>query len=789
MRCPVLLATLLLAIALYGGCVSAAETVQEERDASNGEKKAPDAKMVALQWHRHVQAGVRKRQEEVNNLSRKIARETRPTDALRADLSSVEKVLLKMRYWMKTESSKQTESRFNLLREREINCLNGYDEKCNYFQEGFLDDGELYVKNAPPGFMQKTRKRDVSQRSKRGVETEYLKSLSSQERVRSSLCEAIDMIPDPSLRAFTTVGEYLSYQDSPGGVKSRKMTPTQKKKQTFFNKFEKTGPEGGVHMMLAFGETFAIIVSPLTTPFYVLYFAYFKASAFMWSHIQSCKVEDSTYPSFTRPICAKLDEVSVPGTFMYEILNFFDYTTYSYLNTIMDNYVFPYTAVPSKFMKLLWYAPLMYWDYYVLGKDSLLPPTRNMCLLQSGTEAAKKEVQDIKYRIQEEQELRESILQRDKDLDSGNVHGLQWVDYGLQREYEVLKRVCTDKIQGEHQYNVCFFKNITRTLHTTSASADDSVAKQEAVTVLGHYKRWGKSVQEKSLEQEVAESEAASLEASSKSNSKSSKSGLLDAISKRVAGTSGAERRTLILETMRSQPNYFTHQFYNEGDACDGHKQKYSSEISLECGPTLEVVEIKTVGNGNGNGNDCNIVVHIRAPIACTPAVEQASLDELDRLGVFGFTKKTSKTAVKKSIEESIALKKAKQKTDADTLQGKRAKMGKEKRAKVEEGEVELKEDKKTAFKEAQQRARDKDFFGPTGIDNEKKRKQEEKEKEKAGGSEDKNKKKESKIKMELEVDVDTQANIEVDSGIFSLPDDQVLIGGVLRPKDQLLRN
>ena len=47
----------------------------------------------------------------------------------------------------------------------------------------------------------------------------------------------------------------------------------------------------------------------------------------------------------------------------------------------------------------------------------------------------------------------------------------------------------------------------------------------------------------------------------------------------------------------------------------------------------------------------------------------------------------------------------------------------------------------------------------------------------------------ENKHKMELEVDVDTQANIEVDSGIFSLPDDQVLIGGVLRPKDQLLRN
>ncbi len=87
------------------------------------------------------------------------------------------------------------------------------------------------------------------------------------------------------------------------------------------------------------------------------------------------------------------------------------YNRYSFLNSVMDRYVFPYSAGPVKFMRLLWYAPLMYWDYYLIGKHSNLPPTRNMCLLESGVAAAKREVEYIKGRMQDEEELRQAMLQ------------------------------------------------------------------------------------------------------------------------------------------------------------------------------------------------------------------------------------------------------------------------------------------------------------------------------------------------------------------------------------------
>ncbi len=204
---------LLSFVALLCLCLrTAAETVRNNAFSNENfpteREDGPDAKMAALQWHRDIQAGIRKREEMINVLKRKIAHESRTKDALRADLSSVEKIWLKMRYWMKMESAKQASQQFTLLREREAKCISGYEEKCNYFQEGFMDDNELFVRNAPAGFMQKTRKRtDI--RTRTAKDSEYLRALSSTERVRTSLCDAVDLIPDETLRAFTTVGEYL----------------------------------------------------------------------------------------------------------------------------------------------------------------------------------------------------------------------------------------------------------------------------------------------------------------------------------------------------------------------------------------------------------------------------------------------------------------------------------------------------------------------------------------------------------------------------------------------------
>ncbi len=394
--------------------------------------------------------------------------------------------------------------------------------------------------------------------------------------------------------------------------------------------------------------------------------------------------------------------------------------------------------------------------------------------------------------------------------------GSGWVDYGPQREYEVLKRECVEADQAGHQYKLCFFQNFTRS--AIAASGDTG---GEGQVLLGRFKKWGRegvkrTVHEAHYSDKTDEAEADSDKSDTATEQeladlllkKGQSNSWLDAVSKRFAGSATVERRNFMLESIRSQPNYWTHQTYSEGGDCRDSRNTgintHSAEVALECGTSLELVEVLPYdvdGSGESEAkaeahkaaaSSCAVRVRVKSPIACTSDVEQASLDELNRLGVFGFTKKTSKAAVRKSVEDSVAAQKAKKLKEAESLQAKRAKMDKEKRERMDEGELESEQDKKDAIKEGVKRQRQKEKEYISAKQKNKTAKKAENIETGLGntglGSGDSTR---PAVNQKLDLPVleeHEKEGYEIDdkgNGAFHVPDDMILIGGVLRPKEQ----
>ena len=115
--------------------------------------------------------------------------------------------------------------------------------------------------------MESIRNRVRKPRTQR--ELEYRATLSSLERVRSSLCNASDIIPDESLKVHTSAGDYLSFQETPGGTSARKRTPNQQRKETFFVRFLEGGPKGHIYGLL-FLARLEPDTLPLAMPLYGL---------------------------------------------------------------------------------------------------------------------------------------------------------------------------------------------------------------------------------------------------------------------------------------------------------------------------------------------------------------------------------------------------------------------------------------------------------------------------------------------------------------------------------------
>jgi hypothetical protein len=121
------------------------------------------------------------------------------------------KLRVKLKYYIGREQSAETKQRFRLIRERQNRCAMGFDDACDYFREGWLDDDELIHDGYPIEFLNpKSRvKFDHSE-----AEIKYLQSLSGSERVHAELCTAKFVMPPEDAKIFAKVRDYLSFMES-----------------------------------------------------------------------------------------------------------------------------------------------------------------------------------------------------------------------------------------------------------------------------------------------------------------------------------------------------------------------------------------------------------------------------------------------------------------------------------------------------------------------------------------------------------------------------------------------
>lgn len=656
-----------------------------------------NAKVQALQWHRHLQAGILKRTELVNSLMRKKAREALTMDTLNSDRNGLERLDMGMRYWQREEDGKEAVSHWRLLRERELRCIRGDERFCNFFYDGFLAEDELYVPNAPHGFLARSRNRNETKvedggskvlGGDSGAASDILKSQSPMERVKGTLCKVNNIIPDDSLRVFVTVGDYLNFQSSPGGSASRKKNAQQKRKETLFVRFlEASGENGQAHGVLLIGELASLALVPVMLPLYAAaWVADFLRDRF-WSHISTCAAGNDGSWSLIRSLCHTIVQTTVPGSVANEVVNVFDYTQYSAVSSFLDHHIHPYRMGPNMVMKLLWYAPIMYWDYYVSGRGSHLPPSRHTCLLRAGSTAVREELASLRRRQQEEKELAMMLEAKERSLDaalSGSGTGLidgSWADYGELGEYEVLKRECVTSLplgSPPYSYTLCYFQDVVQTALGVDGDGVLDGSRGESVT-LGKFVHWGPrpgdasgnvggggdaankgdpTLQFRDKNQQAAEAVRADREAQERS--KESKSNLFSDWTNKIStvlgnlasGTTGAARRAAALEAVRGTPGYFEHQTYAHGDTCyvAGGEKPRAAQVSFHCSATAAIEAVE-------EPETCVYNLRVTGPMACTAAAEAASLDTLDKLGVFGYTKKTSKAA---SLEDTADAKKKK---------------------------------------------------------------------------------------------------------------------------------
>jgi hypothetical protein len=272
-----------------------------------------------------------------------------------------------------------------------------------------------------------------------------------------------------------------------------------------------------------------------------------------------------------------------------------------------------------------------------------------------------REISDLTERLSEQVKLREMMDAKDRALDAaleGNSKSLidgSWVDYGERNDYETLKNVCVEsEPQGGYKYSLCHYKKITQVAVGKDENGNLDGTFSDDVITLGYFSHWGPWLDELAShggsESDFHQQHSAAVGAVLREKHEMGKRGLLNALSFRMgtaisnlAGVSSLkDRRETALSTLHSTPGYFTHSVYDRGEPCVsvGGNIERSVQVTFRCGATdtfERMVESET----------CKYDAIIATPLACTHEVEASSLDTLDRLGVFGFTRSTSEEGVR----------------------------------------------------------------------------------------------------------------------------------------------
>lgn len=317
----------------------------------------------------------------------------------------------------------------------------------------------------------------------------------------------------------------MSFADSNGGRISRATSPRQKQLDTLFSRFLDTGERGRIQGVLFLLEMLGLALSPLTLLLRLGEYSYAAAAQVVWRRLERCALpaydfdavdaaNNSAYlnfqqelrtmgvsvPSNMAEVCRLILQSDVEGSAVANALSVLDYTRYSAVMTFLDVWG-EYLAYPSYAWEVIYRAPQLYWEYYVLDSTAQLPPRRQCCLLRSGIDAARQELSRLQQRIAAKEALiRETTQQRyitlpDPEGDTAAApKRAGWrqkksksqrtgsskerrvlLDLGPDHAWEAVLNTCLEASVGEHEYRFCYFGEIT----------------QDGVHSLGRFAHWG----------------------------------------------------------------------------------------------------------------------------------------------------------------------------------------------------------------------------------------------------------------------------------------------------------
>lgn len=577
------------------------------------------AKRSALLWHRTVQSGRHKRQELLNELDRRRRKESDKFSHLEQQLRELDLMRLKMKYHLQREVVKENRERFRLLRERLANCVLGIYEMCDFFRAGFFNDDELRGYDSPhdDSGSKKPRLRLVHSQTDIG----YMKELSGPARVRGSLCLVPDILRDDTHKISASTGEYLAFMETPQGLASLRVHDYEK---VLFIRFMDEGEYGYMMGAIALGEMASLVLLPVTGVFYLLELIVQYASRATWQSLVEC--------AKAHPYCASLTDTELMAQ-ASSVLQYLDITSYSAFARLWDR-VHPFVTWPTRVSKLFWFAPKLYYQYYLTNASELLPPRRICCLLRSGLEAGVAEGTKLAARLQEENEIREALRQQDlaaqgdvadvvqlevdgsannkarqrvakgaaarktqNNKKSSSAHQLL-IDYGPLKEWEAVKGLCLESSISAYDYKFCFFKDV-----------------RQGTTLLGRFKQWGVGG--------GAPSQGGNIPANNSKPAEKSKSWVADGLDAVGLGARPPEPAA-------KPDSYYREQHYANGARCQGHKKTRSVQVSFQCSPDHAIADVTET-------EICSYHMTISTPMVCTETTDSESAAYLGKLGVFGY--------------------------------------------------------------------------------------------------------------------------------------------------------
>jgi hypothetical protein len=196
----------------------------------------------ALEEYRVIQSGIRRKQEILRNYESSVHQRKKQLTELQGQRKELSDMLFTMRYlYEKKEAPLESYLRLQLIRERQMNCamtlgsdltmmidhhhhhhheapatatsgdMKLHIGNCDYFYAGYIHEQEMVdyvhtIRYANRPSHMKYRHTEA--------EIQHMNSLSGIQRIRGTLCQAEDLLPDDNPNIFVTLGDYLQHATS-----------------------------------------------------------------------------------------------------------------------------------------------------------------------------------------------------------------------------------------------------------------------------------------------------------------------------------------------------------------------------------------------------------------------------------------------------------------------------------------------------------------------------------------------------------------------------------------------